>query len=88
MPDPVERIVEDWELPNVQTFNNCTIYVDFGIKDDEITRIVKVHCEFADPLERYPIQTKPLLGVPSVLEEELIGELQDQIDDILNFVYG
>lgn len=83
---PFERIIEDWELPNVNTFDNCTIYVDFAFFDDEITRIVKVYCEFADPLEAYPIQTKYLAGIPSVLEQQLINELQEQLDDIINFV--
>ena len=83
---PFEQIVEDWELPNIATFDNCTVYVDFAFFDNEITRIVKVHCEFADPDGEFPLQTKPLLGVPSILEQQLIKELESQLDDIVNFI--
>jgi hypothetical protein len=83
------RIVEDWELPNLQSFNNCTVYVDFVIDDTyDIVRVSKVNCEFADPDEVLPINTRALQGVPRLLELEIIAELEEQIDDIIEFIEG
>lgn len=81
-----DRLIEDWELPNVNTFDNCTVYVDFVFRDNEVVRISKVHCEFADPDGIVPIQTKTLQGVSTLLERQLIAELEDQLDDIVSFI--
>lgn len=81
-----DQIIEDWELPDVNTFDNCTLYVDFAFRDNEIKSIKRVHCEFADPDSKVPIQTKTLNGVPTILERQLIATLEDQLDDIVNFV--
>ena len=76
--------IEEWALPDLPTFNNCVVEVDFTIVDQIITRINRVICVFRK--RGYPEQSRPLNGIPTLLEEQIIELLEADLDSILSYI--
>jgi hypothetical protein len=76
--------IEEWPLPELPTFDNCIVEVDFVVDDQLIKKVKTVNCVFRK--RGYPEQSRQLNGIPTLLEKQVIELLEADLDNILSYI--